>query len=139
MHEINLDAFPGVTFRCNSEKLEAVTDKEIVLLYTGMPIWNVYFFDLTGDGKPELCSTVSVGSGIIDNRIIIYDYAEGVSYELSDRMNYDFVLNMKNGKQFRSSECARGFLFIGRQYVCCILGAKCLFLFTFVNEPLAHL
>jgi len=98
VREINLSAFPDVTFRLHAEKLEAVTDNEIVPLYTGMPIWNVYFCDLTGDGKPELCSTISVGSGIIDNRIIIYDYAEGVSYELSDRMNYDYVLNMKDGK-----------------------------------------
>jgi len=98
VREINLDAYPDVTFRCYAEKLEAVTDKETVSLYAGMPIWNVYFCDFTGDGKPELCSTISIGSGIIDNRVIIYDYAEGVSYELSDRMNYDYVLNMKNGK-----------------------------------------
>jgi hypothetical protein len=98
VREINIDAFPGVTFRWHAEKLEAVADKETVTLYAGMPIWNVYFCDLTGDGKPELCSTISIGSGIIDNRIIVYDYAGGVSYELSDRMNYDYVLNMKNGK-----------------------------------------
>ena len=98
VREINLDVFPDVTFRCHAEKLEAVTDKETAPLYTGMPIWNVYFCDLTGDGKPELCSTISIGSGIIDNRIIIYDYAGGVSYELSDRMKYDYVLNMNNGK-----------------------------------------
>lgn len=98
VREINIDAFPDVTFRCHAEKLEAVTDKETVLLFTGMPIWNVYFCDLTGDGKPELCSTISIGSGIIDYRIIIYDYARGVNYELSDRMNYDYVLNMRNGK-----------------------------------------
>lgn len=50
---------------------------------------------MTGDGKPELCSTLSFGSGTIDNRIIIYDYAGGVSYELSDRGNFDYVLNMQ--------------------------------------------
>lgn len=57
-----------------------------------MPIWNTYFCDLTGDGLPELCSTYTFGSGIIDSRIIIYDYANGVSYELSDRGYYDFAL-----------------------------------------------
>ena len=60
-----------------------------------MPIWSVYFYDLTGDGKPELCSTLSFGSGIVDDRIIIYDYAGGVSYELSDRGNFDYALNMQ--------------------------------------------
>lgn len=94
--EYNLDEFLDVTFRWHSEQLEAVTDKEIVTLYDGMPIWSVYFYDLTGDGNPELCSTLSIGSGIIDNRIIIYDYAGGVSYELSDRGNFDYVLNMQD-------------------------------------------
>jgi hypothetical protein len=98
VREINLDAFPDVTFRCHAGKLEAVTDKETVTLYSGMPIRSVYFCDLTGDGKPEFCSTITVGSGIIDNRIIVYDYAGGVSYKLSNRMNYDYVLNMDNGK-----------------------------------------
>ncbi len=93
--EYNLDEFSGVTFRWHSEQLEAVTDKGIVPLYNGMPIWSVYFYDLTGDGNPELCSTLSIGSGIIDNRIMIYDYAGGASYELSDRGNFDYVLNMQ--------------------------------------------
>ena len=93
--EYNLEEFSGVTFRWKPEQLEAVTDKGIVPLYNGMPIWSVYFYDLTGDGKPELCSTLSFGSGIVDDRIIIYDYAGGVSYELSDRGNFDYALNMQ--------------------------------------------
>ena len=50
---------------------------------------------MTGDGNPEICSTISFGSGIIDNRILIYDYAGGASYELSDRGNFDYVFNMQ--------------------------------------------
>lgn len=96
VREYNLDEFPGVTFRWYSGRLDAVTDKETVWLYSGMPIWSVYFYDLTGDGSPEICSTISFGSGIIDDRIIIYDYAGGVSYELSDRGNFDYVLNMQD-------------------------------------------
>ena len=95
VREYHLDAFPGVTFRCHYEYLEAVTEEETVTLYTGMPIWNVYFYDLTGDGNPEICSTISFGSGMIDNRILIYDYAGGASYELSDRGNFDYVFNMQ--------------------------------------------
>lgn len=93
--EYNLEEFPGVTFRWRPEQMEAVTDKEVVPLYEGMPIWSAYFCDLTGDGIPELCSTLSSGSGMIDNRIIIYDYAGGASYELSDRGNFDYILNMR--------------------------------------------
>lgn len=95
--EYTLGEFPGVTFRWHSEQLEAVTDKEIIPLYDGMPIWSVYFYDLTGDGNPELCSTLSIGSGMIDNRIIIYDYAGGASYELSERGDFDYVLNTQDG------------------------------------------
>lgn len=93
--EYNLEEFPGVTFRWRPEQMEAVTDKEVIPLYEGMPIWSAYFCDLTGDGIPELCSTLSSGSGMIDNRIIIYDYAGGASYELSDRGNFDYILNMR--------------------------------------------
>ena len=90
--EINLPEFPGVTFRWYPEKMEAVTEEGIVPLFHGMPIWNTYFCDLTGDRIPDLCSTYTFGSGIIDSRIIIYDYANGASYELSDRGYFDFTL-----------------------------------------------
>lgn len=52
--EYNLDEFSGVTFRWHSEQLEAVTDKRIVPLYNGMPIWSVYFYDLTGESYPDI-------------------------------------------------------------------------------------
>lgn len=90
--EINLPEFPGVTFRWYPEKMEAVTEEGIVPLFHGMPIWNTYFCDLTGDRIPDLCSTYTFGFGIIDSRIIIYDYANGASYELSDRGYFDFTL-----------------------------------------------
>ena len=104
--EINHPEFPDVTFRWTYGEMMAVTGNEITSLYTGMPIWNAYFCDLTGDGLPELCSTISWGSGMIDNRVIIYDYANGASYELSDRGNYDFIL--------RFSE-ADGYLYVDKR------------------------
>lgn len=90
--EISIPEFPDVTFRWYPEKMEAVTEEKINPLYTGMPIWNTYFCDLTGDGLPELCSTLSIGSGMIDNRVIIYDYANGASYSLEDRGVFDYTL-----------------------------------------------
>ena len=92
--EIALPEYPGVTFRWYPEKIEAVTENEITPLYTGMPIWNTYFCDLTGDGLPDLCSTVTFGSGIIDSRIIVCDYANGESYTLEDRGKYDYSLRL---------------------------------------------
>ena len=90
--EISLNEFPDVTFRWTYGEMLAVKGSKSTSLYTGMPIWNAYFCDLTGDGLPELCSSISWGSGMIDNRVIIYDYANGVSYELSDRGYFDFTL-----------------------------------------------
>ena len=90
--EIGLTEFPDVTFRWTYGEMLAVKGSKSTSLYTGMPIWNAYFCDLTGDGLPELCSSISWGSGMIDNRVIIYDYANGVSYELSDRGYFDFTL-----------------------------------------------
>ena len=95
---INLPIYPDVTFSYNQAKIIAsknfdtseLTDHTILI--TGMPIWNAYFTDLTGDDYPEICATYTFGSGIIDSRIIIYDYAKGASYELSDRGYFDFNL-----------------------------------------------
>ena len=104
--EINLPEFPGVTFRWYPEKMEAVTEEGIVPLFHGMPIWNTYFCDLTGDRIPDLCSTYTFGSGIIDSRIIIYDYANGASYELSDRGYFDFTLRFNE---------ADGYLYVDKK------------------------
>ncbi|MDE7297242.1 MAG: M56 family metallopeptidase, partial [Lachnospiraceae bacterium] len=96
--EITLAEFPGVTFRASWGKVEAVTESGVTELFGGMPIWNVYFADLGGDGLPELCATVSYGSGIIDEHIIVYDYAKQEEYTLWERGVYDYVLRPENEK-----------------------------------------
>lgn len=68
--------------------------------YRGSPIWSVYFCDLTGDGLPELCSTVSFGSGIVDYHIIVYDFVTKTSYTLKDRMTFDFIFRADKGKMY---------------------------------------
>ena len=105
-HEINLPEFPDVTFRWTYGEMMAVTGNEITSLYTGMPIWNDYFCDLTGDGLPELCSTISWGAGMVDNRVTIYDYANGARYELSDRGYFDFTLRFNE---------ADGYLYVDKK------------------------
>lgn len=94
--------FPGVTFRYTPGQITAVSEAEWQLrpLITGMPIWNAYFCDLTGDGLPELCSTFSWGSGIVDIRVVIYDYANGASYMLEDRGRYDYCLRYEETDGF---------------------------------------
>lgn len=104
--EISLTEFPDVTFHWTYGEMLAVKGSKSTSLYTGMPIWNAYFCDLTGDGLPELCSSISWGSGMIDNRVIIYDYANGVSYELSDRGYFDFTLRFNE---------ADGYLYVDKK------------------------
>ena len=103
--ETALAEYEGVVFRCDSDKLEAVYDDGTDILFTGMPIWNVYFSDVTGDGKPDICATISVGSGIIDERVMVYDFADGSLYELSDREKYDYELYLQDNLLYvRKSE-----------------------------------
>ena len=95
--EITHDAFPNVTFRWTAGSVEAVENGKTRTLFTGMPIWNVFFTDVTGDGKPELCASVSFGSGIVDEHIVVYDYANRQSYTLWDRGTFDYHLYTDNG------------------------------------------
>jgi len=100
---IHLDEFPNITFRYTPYDITATTSledsntEEKVILISGMPIWNAYFCDLTGDGLPEICAQTSYGSGIIDSRVIIYDYANDIIHKLVDRGNHDYYLRMENG------------------------------------------
>lgn len=91
---LTIPEFPDVTFTWTPEK---VTANDVELLW-GMPVWNVYLTDLTNDGKPEICATVSIGSGISDTRVLVFDYATGKQYELADRMEYDYYLSFEDGK-----------------------------------------
>ncbi len=96
--ELSLPEYSGTTFRWTSNEITAVTSGGEIALLGGMPVWNVYLADLTGDGLPEICATVSFGSGIVDTRVLVSDYAGGKLYELSDRMIYDYVLSLENGR-----------------------------------------
>jgi hypothetical protein len=81
---------------------EEVTVEGVSVFVNGKPhsgaVQNLYTADFTGDGYPELCLTVLVGSGLWDWRIYIYDFRidENV-FELSDRGDYDYQLFLRNG------------------------------------------
>ena len=73
------------------------TDGTITTILSGMPIRNAYFCDLNGDGVSELCAGTSWGSGIVDDRICVYDFVNEQSYSLADRGNQDYLLSEENG------------------------------------------
>ncbi|MCR4624983.1 MAG: hypothetical protein K5795_03300 [Lachnospiraceae bacterium] len=51
------------------------------------------YFDVTGDGKPDLCDSVTHGSGIVSTGIFVYDIENGQGYQLQDRGKYDYWIN----------------------------------------------
>ena len=58
----------------------------------------IYLADLNGDGCREFCTTRSVGSGIIDERIYVYDLADDMRYTVHQRAEYDYDLALVDGR-----------------------------------------
>ena len=91
----DISEYEDIYFHYNYEKVEAVIDGVSHQLYSGMPIVNVYLCDLNGDGKREICSAVYMGSGIIDSRLYAYDVANDTLYQLENRGNYDYSIDIE--------------------------------------------
>lgn len=53
---------------------------------------STYLCDLNNDGKREICTVISFGSGFASSLIYVCDYANDKVYVLSDRGKYDYYL-----------------------------------------------
>ncbi len=99
---VRISSFPNVTFLWENNgaggTIIAKENGKTRTLFTGMPIENVYFSDVTGDQKPELCASVYFGSGMIDEHVVVYDYVNKQSYTLWDRGTFDYHLYTADGK-----------------------------------------
>ncbi len=95
--ELTLDAFPNVTFCWTAGAVEAAENGKTRMLFSGMPVSSVYLSDVTDDGKPDFCASVYFGSGLVDEHVVVYDYAAKQSYTLWDRMNFDYHLYTVDG------------------------------------------
>ena len=96
--EFTLEAFPGVTFRWNESKIEAITGDSEAAIIKALVIRNIYSSDLNNDGYPEICATVDNASGVYDCHIIVYDYATGASYSYGkERSIYAYYLRVQDG------------------------------------------
>ena len=98
--ETSRPEFPGAAFRWTPGEVEAVTQADSETLFQGMPVWNSYFCDLTGDGKPELCATVSFGSGLVDNHVVVFDYENKEIHYLWHRFVHDYELYLEEGRLY---------------------------------------
>ena len=96
---IKLPIYPDVTFSYNQTRIIASKPFDTSEL-TGQTILidgyanleRLFLLILPEIGFPEICATYTWGSGVIDSRVVICDYANGASYELSDRGYFDFTL-----------------------------------------------
>ncbi len=95
---IQLPEYPGVAFRWTPGQVAAAGEKGDLVLFEGMPIWSVYLCDLDGDGKRELCAEVSFGSGMVDNRVLVFNYEYLSLLELKDRGTHDYTLRLEGGQ-----------------------------------------
>lgn len=87
--------FPNAVFSCTDSAVE-VNNGKTTVLYGGLPVRDAYICDINGDGSPDFCSTINIGSGIVDSRVIICDYANGKIYVIEDRGKTDYMLRTDN-------------------------------------------
>lgn len=92
--KFTMNEFPGVSFKCGRTELTANVGGRETALFSDVPIKELYLIDLNGDGKRELCSSVSYGSGSTDDRVMVFDFANGKLYELSDRLTCDYHIEV---------------------------------------------
>lgn len=79
---VSLPEYPDVTFLFDGSTGELKANEEVI--HYGMS--SLYAADFDGDGYRELCIGFAVGSGIVDQRIDIYDYHNGKTiFQLNHR------------------------------------------------------
>lgn len=82
---VSLSEYPDVVFKYDRSTSELKANEEVI--HYGM--FSLYAADFNKDGYRELCIGFSVGSGIIDERIDIYDYHNGkIIFQLNHRVGY---------------------------------------------------
>lgn len=79
------------------EDCKIYVDGEYFLGDAGAGCESFYLSDLTGDGRPELCFGMNMGSGMISSQIEIIDYAtKDKIFSLSDRGTHDYYLFLRD-------------------------------------------
>ena len=88
------------TVNKTAEALTALSEHmEEIGMFAHYDASEVYLSDVTGDGKNDYCVTVTMGSGIVSEMIVVYDAYGKVLYELNGRedgLNYTIVNAFNN-------------------------------------------
>lgn len=95
--EITLADYPDTVLRCDDRSMTLVSGQERKEIYTDTSTWSAYFCDLTGDGKPELCTACRWQGGFEEYHIVVYDFETETCCILQDPLNYTYILNLRDG------------------------------------------
>ena len=95
--EITLAEYPDTVLRCDDRSMTLVSGQERKEIYTDTRTWSAYFCDLTGDGKPELCTACSWQGGFVEYHIAVYDFETESCCMLQDPLDYSYILNLRDG------------------------------------------
>ena len=89
--------FPDVSFHYTPKEIIAKTGNSETTVLSADKIWNCYFYDITGDGKADLCATVDQNKPFIARRVVVYDYQNNRKYEFADSDVNHYMLSEENG------------------------------------------
>jgi len=87
-----LNAFPGVTFRWDGGKLEAVTESQTIVIMDTPYIQHIAAADLNMDGYPEICVTADWSTEEHSCYVIVYDYFAKKSYSFPSEDDTGYFL-----------------------------------------------
>ena len=108
--EFEMEEFEGITFGWQNGELYTRTnnseEKKTMVGGTGcyVNLDSTYLCDLNGDGKREICTCISFGSGIVHDFLWARDYANDKFYILSKRGETDYTLEKKDGELYLVSK-----------------------------------
>ncbi len=91
----SLSEYPGLQISVHGVSVSVYDTGGCTDVVVGWP-QNVYLCDVTGDGKRDICATVSYGSGMVDLHIEVYDIAKGQRATIWNRGETDYRLQVKD-------------------------------------------
>lgn len=100
--EFEMAEFPGVYFIWSANEVKAIEGGSESTLYEGYPVRDLWLADINGDGKREICSSISATytySKTTDEEpvriedVVVIDYAYGDFYYVTKCGDYDLRID----------------------------------------------
>ncbi len=90
--------FDYIIVEYNLDDYTVYADGEKLIGGTGHYCRSFYLSDLTGDGYPEFCFVMELGSGIVIRQIVIIDYTTNETiFSLTEGSSHDVTLFLRDG------------------------------------------